>query len=123
MCKNFCPYWAHFLCYHNRSFATGTKTKARNRYIVTIIDGEWCYIKKFTGSQLRATTYRVKLSECYRVPFDVSPRLLNDTANDDHDDTEELCKANVHIPVAADPTVIPAPHLLTKPANDTEVCA
>ena len=44
------------------------KNRARDRYIVVIIDGTWCFIKKFTGSQLRATSYKVKLSECYAVP-------------------------------------------------------
>ena len=44
------------------------KNRARDRYIVTNIDGTWCFIKKFTGSQLRATSYKVKLSECYAVP-------------------------------------------------------
>ena len=46
----------------------GCKTHARNRYLVVSIDGLWCNVHKFTGSQLRSTSYRVKLSECYRVP-------------------------------------------------------
>jgi len=44
------------------------KTKSRDRYIVTSIDGQWCNIRKFTGSQLRASSYKVKLVECYAVP-------------------------------------------------------
>jgi hypothetical protein len=44
------------------------KTSARPRYIVTSIDGEWCFIRKFTGKQLRATSYKVKLTECFKVP-------------------------------------------------------
>ncbi|XP_068752665.1 uncharacterized protein [Montipora capricornis] len=46
----------------------GSKTSARNRYLVVSVDGLWCNVRKFTGSQLRSTSYRVKLSECYRVP-------------------------------------------------------
>ena len=46
----------------------GSKTHARNRYLVVSIDGQWCNVRKFTGSQLRSTSYRVKLSECYRIP-------------------------------------------------------
>ena len=35
--------------------------------MVTSIDGSWCNVRKFTGSQLRSTSYRVKLSECFRA--------------------------------------------------------
>ena len=38
------------------------KTKSRDRYIIVSIDGNWCYICKFTGSQLRVSSYKVKLS-------------------------------------------------------------
>ena len=44
------------------------KSRARDRYVVVSIDGEWCFIKKLAGSQLRATSYKVQLSECYSVP-------------------------------------------------------
>ena len=44
------------------------KSRARDRYIIMSINGEWCFIKKFSGSQLRATSYTVKLAECYSVP-------------------------------------------------------
>ena len=46
----------------------GSKTHTRNQYLVVSVDGLWCNVRKFTGSQLRSTSYRVKLSECYRVP-------------------------------------------------------
>ena len=48
------------------------KNRARDRYIVVHIDGIWCFIKKFSGSQLRATSYKVKLYECYTVPPSLS---------------------------------------------------
>ena len=44
------------------------KSRARDRYLVISIDLPWCFVKKFRGSQLRATSYKVKLSECYAVP-------------------------------------------------------
>ena len=44
------------------------KTHARDRYLVTTVDGTWCNIRKFIGSQLRSTSYRVKMSECFKVP-------------------------------------------------------
>ncbi|CAC5401565.1 unnamed protein product [Mytilus coruscus] len=44
-----------------------SKTQPRDRYIVVALDGEWCFIKKFSGNQLRASSYKVKISECYKV--------------------------------------------------------
>ena len=32
------------------------------------VDGSWCNIRKFIGSQLRKSSYRVKTSQCTRVP-------------------------------------------------------
>ena len=43
------------------------KTRARERYLVVEIGGAFCNVKNFVGSQLRAS-YRVKMTECYRVP-------------------------------------------------------
>ena len=40
------------------------KFRARDRYIAVSIDFLWWFVKKFSGSQLRATSYKVKLSEC-----------------------------------------------------------
>lgn len=63
------------------------KTRVRDHYIIVRIDGEWCSIKKFTGSQLRATSYKVKLSECYSVRTSVPPaeRLSITPSNYDED--------------------------------------
>ena len=44
------------------------KSRTRDGYLIVSIDGKWCFIKKFSGSQLRATSNKVKLSECYAVP-------------------------------------------------------
>ena len=45
------------------------KLRARDRFIIVSIDGEWCFIKKFSGSQLmiRATSYKMKL-HCTTYP-------------------------------------------------------
>ncbi|KAK3715784.1 hypothetical protein QZH41_018836, partial [Actinostola sp. cb2023] len=48
------------------------KSCSRDRYLVTSTEGIWCNIRKFTGSQLRKTSYRVKASECYKVPNHMS---------------------------------------------------
>jgi hypothetical protein len=47
----------------------GNKSAARNRYIVTSVEDNWCNIRKLVGSQLRNASYRVKKSECYKVPY------------------------------------------------------
>ena len=49
------------------------KHQGRSRYLVTSVEGEWCNIKKFTGWQLRSSSYRVRLSECYLVPSTLAP--------------------------------------------------
>ncbi|VDH93647.1 Hypothetical predicted protein [Mytilus galloprovincialis] len=58
-------------------------------------DGEWCFIKKFSGNQLRPSSYKVKLSECYKVLNTISvhgnPRYSQNLDNqesdsDDHDE-------------------------------------
>ncbi len=61
------------------------KTKSRDRYIVTSIDGQWCNIRKFSGSQLRASSYKVKLVECYAVP----PYKFRDNVLTHYDSTDD----------------------------------
>ena len=46
------------------------ETRARSRYLVVSIDWEWCFIKKFSGNQLRSSSYKVKREECHLVPDD-----------------------------------------------------
>ena len=41
------------------------KSRARDRYLVVAIDPPFCDIKKFIGSQLRSSSYHVKLTECF----------------------------------------------------------
>ena len=43
------------------------KSRSRCRYLVVSVDGVWLNASKFIGNQLRATSYRVKRSECYKV--------------------------------------------------------
>ena len=54
------------------------KSRTGDRYIIVSIDGEWCFIKKFSGWQLRATSYKVKLAKCYAVPH--TPFQLHHTS-------------------------------------------
>ena len=51
------------------------KSAARNRYLVTSIEGNWCNIRKFVGSQLRKMSYRVRLTDCFIVPSALTPNI------------------------------------------------
>ena len=69
------------------------KSRARDRYIIVSIDGEWCFIKKFSGSQLRATSYKVKLAECYAVPHTLPPPSYQSVVPTlDDDECEEIAE-------------------------------
>ena len=83
------------------------KLRTRDRYIVTEVNDPWCYIKKFTGSQLRATSYKVKLCECYSVP---APPTSSHTQVTHNDVDEDL--------VAADPTAASEEPLPPTPPSD-----
>ena len=62
------------------------KTKSRDRYIVVSLDGIWCNIRKFTGSQLRSSSYKVKLSECFKVAQDSNLTGILPSRGDNTDD-------------------------------------
>lgn len=67
----------------------GDRNKAcsRDRYLVVSVEGLWCGLRKFAGSQLRDFTYRVKLSDCYKVPVagpdTVRPSVDGDASDED----------------------------------------
>ena len=48
-------------------WADREKTHVRDRYIVLGMTDGWCKIRKFTGFELRAKVYDVKVSDCYPV--------------------------------------------------------
>ena len=49
-------------------YADRTKHHSRDRYLVTSVESDWCHLRKFVGSQLRQSPYRVKKSDCFKVP-------------------------------------------------------
>ena len=67
------------------------KLKSRDRYIVTATDNEWVYVRKFSGNQLRNASYKVKRSECFKVPSSLL-EVTNPTAslNDDVEDEMQI---------------------------------
>ena len=91
------------------------KSRVRDRYIIVSIDGEWCFIKTFSGSQLRATSYKVKPAECYSVPSTI-PTVIHPLISPAHDDDE--CDKSSEPPLPCQPLSTPqdlvrphSPHL------------
>ena len=88
-------------------YCDANKSRARSRYLVTGRDGEWLIIKKFAGTQLRNTAYRVRLSECYKVPYELPSVSASDT-------NIELCNGSVEDkPVPTFGTPVPPAELST----------
>lgn len=105
------------------------KSRARDRYLVVAIDPPFCNIKKFIGSQLRSSSYHVKLSECFKVPSDLgdpfraSPTLRKHYSDSDDEDgptttthpppslpaIPEAIAASTHPPVVNPQSYSPAP--------------
>ena len=65
------------------------KSRARDRYLVTTVEGTFCNVRKFIGPQLRSTSYSIKKSECYHFPGDLSethsPQRPDDASGDEED--------------------------------------
>jgi len=55
---------------------------------VTRVEGDFYNVRKFIGSQLRSTSYRVRNSECYRVPGELSENHYLPTQDDSSADEE-----------------------------------
>ena len=70
------------------------KSRARDRYLVTQVDGAFCHVRKFIGSQLRSTSYRVKNSECYKVPGELSETGLRPQDDSSGDEEDPIQPAN-----------------------------
>ena len=95
-------------------YADRDKTRARCRYLIVSIDGEWCVVKKFVGNSLRASSYKVKISECYRVPGDkivTVPQYQLDISYDSDDD---------YTPIGSNrPPEVDIPSILSEPEGSS----
>ena len=98
------------------------KSRARDSYIVVFTDPSWCFVKKFSGSQLRASSYKVKLSECFPVPPSVV--VSNHPGLSVYQDTDEepLPLAPVAPAAPVQPMLFPPapPELTTVPSDDEQ---
>ena len=95
------------------------KTKARDRYIVVRTDNEWIYIRKFTGKQLRNASYKVKRTECYKVPSVIGElhaplEQCSDTCEDVLEDTTSTSEDKTPV----DKPLIPLPESLPSIPNE-----
>ncbi len=100
------------------------KTRARDRYLVVEIDGLFCNIKKFVGSQLRNASYRVKTAECYRVPSEFVDTPI--TQNDEDSSGDEVVedRQDTQTPSQVTPSSVPAiPTPPTPPIIPTAISA
>ena len=92
------------------------KFRGRDRYLVTAIDGAWCWIRKFVGSQLRSIAYRIKKAECYKEPIDASPFLPYHMSSARFDTDDEH---DTSLPPASPPQTPTAPPTPTRPLYRT----
>ncbi|XP_060598210.1 uncharacterized protein LOC132751998 [Ruditapes philippinarum] len=85
-------------------YSDKNKLHSRQRYLVVSKEDDWFYIKKFIGNQLRASSYKVKQNECFRVPTEIQNFNLSKCKfqqdNDSDDIDSDICvpQDNVHIP-------------------------
>ena len=96
------------------------KSRARDRYLVVAIDPPFCDIKKFIGSQLRSSSYRVRLTECFKVPSDLAdplhaPRPCRGHDSDDEDDPDTTPHSPPSLPDIPDAISASAQHLSNSP--------
>ena len=86
------------------------KTRARPRYLVTAVEGEWCSAHKFASSQLRSKHYQFRSSECYLVPSAVA-ELGAVASPDDESSDDDIAQPppDPLVPVPAEIVDVPAP--------------
>ena len=85
------------------------------------IDFPWCFVKKFSGSQLRATSYKVKLSECYATsPSVIVADHSGPPASQDQDDEPSPVTPAVPAASVLPESPPPAPPELTSVPSDEE---
>ena len=76
-----------------------TKSHVRDRYLVVSVEGKWCNIRKFIGQQLCSISYRVRWSECFKIPYQPLDQHLfhpsgtdNELSDDEAGPGERLCQ-------------------------------
>ena len=75
-----------------------------SRYLVVSVENSWCNIRKFVGSQLRNTSYRVRQLDCYKVPY-VSENTSPPIKSYIDQDSEDECIPNQNLPPPLPPNI------------------
>ena len=94
------------------------KTRARSRYLVTAVDGIWCNIRKFTSTQLRSASYKVKLSDCIKVRSEIPYVSPDRTAEPEEGDDAEVFD-DAGDPCSDEPTAADILDVIVPRAKDT----
>ncbi|CAB4039229.1 Retrovirus-related Pol poly from transposon opus, partial [Paramuricea clavata] len=92
------------------------ETQPRSRYLVISVEDPWCVIKKFSGNQLRATSYKVKTTDCLIVPnrsISSTPYPRRDRDSSDEEVCEECPYQTSNVP----PTLITPADNSTSPTT------
>ena len=87
-------------------YSDRNKNSGRKSYMVSSVEGSWCNIRKFSGWQLHQLSYRVRQSDCYRIPAPTLNSSLSRYMSDDEGDIDahnhiELDDATNHIKLYA----------------------
>jgi hypothetical protein len=82
------------------------KNHSRSRYLVSDIEDQWFFIRKFTGNQLRNQAYKVHHTECFKVPTS-----LPSSSSPPHDLTRFTNTSDEEFEPPAIPTEISTPIL------------
>jgi hypothetical protein len=97
-------------------YADRDKHCARSRYLVIEVDGQWCSVRKFSGTQLRSSPYLIKLLECYKVPEHTkSPFTRSTPTPSTSSDDEDYDGPDEHRDPPSTPRI---PQELSQPADD-----
>lgn len=66
------------------------KLSSRQHYLVVSSQDNWLFVKKFTGNQLRSTSYKIRQNECFRVPCEVSDSSIAHQYDDTSDSEDRI---------------------------------
>ena len=107
----------------------GNKSQARGRYVVISTEPPFCFVRKFTDTQFRKRTYKVKISDCFIASPDntlsdlsyVNQRLRDSSSESDEDDDEPVTNVTIspRQPPAQPPPV--PPEIAMVPPKDDKI--
>jgi len=85
------------------------KTQSRPRYLVTLRDGPWYHLKKFSGDQLRNVTYKVHRNQLHSIPVPEIPSTSTTVEEEDVSPSLTINQTADEIPASAQQQELEAP--------------